>query len=88
VAALQSADEFAGTADQDPVLSTIKPTSTIVPAIIERIMVSRLCVRRRKSAPFPLSPIDHAVADFIGIKVQLSQEFCLASPNRQTGNTR
>jgi hypothetical protein len=40
VAALQSADEFAGTADQDPVLSTIKPTSTIVPAIIERIMVS------------------------------------------------
>jgi hypothetical protein len=51
VAALQSADEFAGTADEDPVLSTIKPTSTIVPAIIERIMVSlAVCAAPQNSA--------------------------------------
>jgi hypothetical protein len=50
VAALQSADEFAGTADEDPVLSTIKPTSTVVPAIIERIMVSWLCAAPQISA--------------------------------------
>jgi hypothetical protein len=47
---LHSADEFAGTADEDPVLSTIKPTIMIVAAVIDRITISLVGAARPISA--------------------------------------
>src|SRR5262249_20047126 len=55
--ALQSADEFAGTADEDPVLSTINPTTMIVPAIIDRITISLFGAAPTNQCPYPRSPL-------------------------------
>jgi hypothetical protein len=73
VTALQSADEFAGTADEDPVLSTINPTTMIVPAIIDRITLS--LVGAAPTNQYPRSPAHHAVADCIGIKYRCPKNF-------------
>jgi hypothetical protein len=75
VTALQSAAEFAGTADEDPVLSTINPTTMIVPAIIDRITISLVGAAPTNQRAYPRSPVDHAVADCICIKYRCPKNF-------------